>query len=231
MSLRILRLAAIGGAAGAACLFAVAASRAQDAPPQQAGDVIAADDFSDAASGMFPNESPQPDRFQVGYTAGEYKIVSIDPNVDTDIDAVTKNAYTDLVINADVRLTGLTTLGSVAQVVLLGCRHSDENGSAYALEVTPLLGTFRIVKNSDSTPVELVPQQNTPAIHQGLGMNGLQLSCAGSTISASINGMQVASVQDSSYDSGTAFMGAGVYANFLPATVDARFSNLVLSRP
>ena len=62
--------------------------------------------------------------------------------------------------------------------------------------------------------------------------NHLELSCLGNAITASINGSQVASVEDRTYAQGQAGILAGTFTTTAPATLfDVRFDNLAVSVP
>ena len=62
-----------------------------------------------------------------------------------------------------------------------------------------------------------------PAIQFGGGSNHLELTCVGSTLTARINGMTVATVTDSTYASGRSALGVSSVSNRPTA---AYFDNL-----
>ena len=70
-------------------------------------------------------------------------------------------------------------------------------------------------------------KQTSTVVHRGHETNRLELTCVDRTISASVNGVPVASVQDGAYRTGHLWLGAGVLdARLLP--VEARFRNLIV---
>jgi hypothetical protein len=73
----------------------------------------------------------------------------------------------------------------------------------YVLGVAPALGGFGVERHEvGRAPVQLVPFQSSTAIRRGNASNRLELTCVESTLAVRINGIEVASVQDSTYDSG-----------------------------
>ena len=74
----------------------------------------------------------------------------------------------------------------------------------------------------------VVARKQSSAIHADNQTNHLELVCNGTTITGRVNGVQVVSVQDSKYLSGLVWLTAGLFNEFLPATSDARFDNLVI---
>src|SRR5262249_38395584 len=102
-----------------------------------------------------------------------------------------------------------------------------ENDSGYRLTINPDDRTFLLRRWDDGKPVELMPWTNSDAIRGGAQNNRVELGCQGSTISARINGMQVASVQDSTYREGRLWMGAGAFSG-QPSRAEARFKSLIV---
>ncbi len=103
------------------------------------------------------------------------------------------------------------------------CRESEIGG--YGFLISPDDGSFVLAKLDARNSVTLVTQSSS-AIRRGNATNRIELSCVADTISASINGTQVASVRDSAHKEG-AF---GLALSARTRTADARFDNLVLTR-
>ena len=94
------------------------------------------------------------------------------------------------------------------------------------LFVAPATGQFALERHDSLTAgAVLVPFQSSAAIRRGNASNHLELACVGSTIAARINGIDVASVQDSTYDSGLVMVNAGRSES---VAVEARFDNLMI---
>ena len=93
--------------------------------------------------------------------------------------------------------------------------------------VDPAAGSFRLFRRDGPVAaVDLAPLQQSAAIRPGTAVNRLELSCAGSTISASINGVQVATAQDSAYRGGGMWFGTGTAGS----AGEVRFDNLVVTQ-
>jgi hypothetical protein len=110
----------------------------------------------------------------------------------------------------------------------VGCRLTFKAGQLsgyYVLGVAPALGGFGLERHQVDRAVQLVPFQQSAAIHRGGVSNRLELTCVQSTLTARINGIEVASVQDSTYDSGPVVLATGRSGSI---GVEARFDNLVV---
>ena len=112
----------------------------------------------------------------------------------------------------------------------MACREQyGQEPSQYELALLPGSGEFALGRFDQGQYTALFPQQPSAAIRRGEASNHLELGCAGSTISASINSTEVASVQDSTYGEGQVLFGARVYAGS-GGLIEARFDNLVLTQ-
>jgi hypothetical protein len=195
-------------------------------PPRPApGDILLADDFEDPASGRLPKSSPSTPHATIGYAAGEYVVEQGDPERERRPAAWLPGLYANASLSIDARLVGDVDRRYLA----LGCRHQSTSDSHYRLVVVPDGGHFALARWDQNSEVLLTPWQTTSALRDGDQNNRLQLTCSGSTIAASLNGLQVALVQDSTYSEGWMWIGAGSSPNS-QATVQARFDNLVLTQ-
>jgi hypothetical protein len=208
------------------------------------GTVLAADDFSAPSVGLMPRSCAGDADvagvpFQCGYVGGEYQLDVVQPTNEGLGVAEVPGAYSfaygaaNSTVDVDVRLA---TAGPGA--VGVRCRRLVQGPSAfqsYALLIRPGSETFTLERldpaSGNTNTVVLVGPQPSSAIHQGTASNHLQLTCNGNTISASINGTRVASIQDGTYQFGRVALVAETSVSGPPNTVDMRFSHLVLTQP
>jgi hypothetical protein len=194
------------------------------------GTVLLSDSFDDAESGVLPRVSGNPEDFSLDYADGEYVIRKLNPRDNRLPTATLPGAHEDTTLAIDVRLVGATA----DQYAALICRSqfSDppegetfQQSSEYRLVVLPTIGEFALTRYDASRQINLVSWQETLAINPGDQTNHVELTCAGNTISASINGVEVASVEDATYRAGAMLIGVGVL-NAADVTAEARFDNL-----
>jgi uncharacterized delta-60 repeat protein len=196
-----------------------ALARFESAAP---GDVLLADDFASAATGVF-STSGQAGRSRYAYSGGEFVISKVDAAWEQYPISSVPGLYADATLAVDVRITGPVS----GRFIALGCRDSAEG--YYVLLVDVENGTFRLGRRGDSA-FDHVEDQFAPVIRQGSAVNRYELRCAGSELSVTINGQRVATVSDGNLQEGELFIGVGVYSNRLPATAEARFDNLRVIR-
>jgi hypothetical protein len=190
--------------------------------PRQVGDVILRDDFADNATGLLP-QTGDGSNYERGNVANEYRIAKTDPTYGQLPIARLPGTYGDGSITVDARLVGATD----NRYVTVGCRENGSNEYRLSLYVTD--GTFTLARWDAGTQTVLQGFTANAAIRRANQTNSIELRCAGSTISAIINGTQVASVQDNTYQRGTTFIGAGVFTD-VSATAEGRFAHLVLTQ-
>ncbi|MGD9893470.1 MAG: DUF4397 domain-containing protein [Dehalococcoidia bacterium] len=199
-----------------------AVSRPAPGDPGAPGTVLVDETFADPASGLLPATAPATASLIYGYVDDEYSLRNLE--VATQSLAVPVDA-TNATIAVDARLIGDTTRRTVS----VGCRFgSDTTGNrGYRLRVEPGAGVFRLVREDGTRDVFLRRDRVSPAIHRGNERNRLEITCAGNTITAAINGTVVTTVLDSTYGSGSLVIGVGARASGL--TSEARFDNLVVT--
>jgi hypothetical protein len=113
----------------------------------------------------------------------------------------------------------------------LNCRYQPERVTEYRLTVYPGSGQFELTRwDGGGVVVPLVRPTFSRAIRLGFAKNQFELRCVGDTISASINGVTVATVTDRTYSQGQLRMLVGTPAG-VRGTVEALFDNLMVSRP
>src|SRR5260370_41855460 len=114
------------------------------------------------------------------------------------------------------------------QYVKLGCRrkNTDPGNTGYFLMVSPDRG-FRFGRNDEGTVVVLVDWRQSPAIPQGSDPMHVELTCARATLTGSVNGALLGSVDDSKYREGRLLIGASAPTG---STADARFQKLLVTQ-
>jgi hypothetical protein len=150
---------------------------------------------------------------QQGYDGGEYHIRL--SSAAKPFRAVSASSpFADLQVSVDARLAE----GTEGRWVGVACRLNPRNGTAqfYALLTVPATGQFAL-SNFDG--------QRWTHLGRGNASNHLELTCIGSTITARINGTEVASASDRTYVSGYVAVVIG-RDDGIPA--EARFDNLVV---
>ena len=185
--------------------------------------IVIVDTFNDPNRGRLSVVSPDPSKVRYAYEDGEYVIQTLDPNAGV-WQAGIEGAYEDVAIAIDVRLVGETA----GRVVVLGCRYAFAGGQAtgYALLADPAAGTVALFRY-DGAPVALSDAVAGDAFLPATEQNRLEFSCVGATITATVNGQVVATVEDATYASGYLFIAAGTLDT--PGTIEARFDNLLIT--
>ncbi len=182
--------------------------------PTPAPRVVLADNFDDPSKGRLPSASGNLSQSLFGYVEGEYQIK---PGAAVAI----PGTYANISVAFDARLVS----GASESSVNIQCRRLSAAESWYVVNVTPQLGAVAANRIDNGTGKNLVPRQAWPAIRQGAETNHIEVNCVGITISARINGVEVLSVEDSTYNSGQVRLGAtGVQAT------DVRIDNLVVTQ-
>jgi hypothetical protein len=184
--------------------------------------VLVDETFSESATGLLPSSSPAGASLTYGYADGEYWLRNAE--VATQSLAVPLDAA-NATIAVDARLIGDPSRRTVS----VGCRFSSNaNGNrGYRLRVEPGAGLYRLVREDGTRDVFLRRDSTSPAIRRGNDSNRIEITCSGTTITAVINGTAVATVQDSTYASGSLVIGVGARASGL--TSEARFDNLLIT--
>jgi hypothetical protein len=212
--------------------------------PPPSGAVLKADNASDPAARILPQPAMPPDGWTVGYVGDEYQIATTAPATGPAQSVPVAGSYNDVTVSVDARLTARSDASTLVRV---GCRRgvSGDSSTYYELFVAPNVGQWKLVRSDPGGFVSLAGAQTvSTALISGAKLH-LQLTCAGSTITASIGGQQVASVQDGTYKTGRVFLGAAlpinsiidtatgtvVDTNISVGSIDVRFSNLVLTQP
>jgi class 3 adenylate cyclase len=185
--------------------------------------VLLADDFEDGTRRALPDASLYPNEFAVSYGGGEYAIQSIALTPGRLPSVVVPGWYADATLAVDARVIGDADL----QSIVLGCRNAAPR-SGYRLTFRPGQGTGSLDRADDvSVLVRLAPLTHRGTINPRTGRNRIALRCVGSTISAIVNGTEVASARDPTYPAGRMWLGASIDAQVI-AFGHAFFDNLLI---
>ena len=189
--------------------------------------------------------SDRPNQYSRGYSGGQYviRIPSTGGSSPAVAGAPLPGTYTDASVSVSASL--VNPAGD--QLIAVGCRAQGAN-SGYRFLIVPASGVTLAVRGGQPLAIMglLSIYQTSPAIHTGVEPNQLQLECHGSTIDASINGRQVASVHDYTFRSGQMWIEVGKMPSPVPVlpgeagqpplstpaggAVEGHFSNLVVTQ-
>jgi hypothetical protein len=198
---------------------------AAPAPPPavgaEPGTVLLADDFEAPEAGALPSAASTAGQEQ-GYADGEY-VLRVLARAATRFVTVPLETR-DAAIGVDARLVG----EPADQRIAVGCRYrgGPAGVSGYLLFVEPRRGMFWLYRYDAARPTLLAGPAASAAIQPGNARNRLELRCVGATITAVINGTEVATVADRTYTQGQFALGL---ASGTAAEAEARFDNLVVT--
>jgi hypothetical protein len=210
--------------------------------PPAASTVLLPSTGAEDANGL-PATSSQPQAWTAGDVSGGYRIAS-NGSATSGALAVADGDRANVAISADARLVVDNNTASDA-IVRLGCRYqgSASGYSGYGLSYSPSGNTWSLDRFDQGVDQTLTGVQYLTGAAFLYDAHHLQLTCSGSSLSATIDGRQVGSVQDGTYKDGEAMVGVGMFTRdqgflpFMPAgslyagTLDVRFSNLSFSQP
>ena len=187
----------------------------------QLGQVLLTDSFDNPAAGRLSSQSHSP-AVEQGYIGGEYQ-VRLSSSAKPLLAVGASSVFANLQVAVDARLAE----GTEGRSIGVACRMNPKDGTAqfYALLAVPATGRFALSNFDGYRWFHLVPFQFSEAVRRGNASNHLELTCVGSTLIARINGTEVASAQDSTYDSGYV---AVVVERDEGIPLEARFDNLVV---
>ncbi len=214
------------GGSAPATVPATAASAQASPGTELPATVLYSDFFRDAQKSKMESTPPgDASHYHFAIANNEFVITVTDPNFQQVPEAHLPGTYDDATLAVDALLQGNVE----APFVVLGCHQPDNGDDGYRFEVDPQNQVFNLTRWSSGKATDLVAENSpAPALIKG-AVNGLALTCAGGTISASINGVRVASVQDASYDSGRFWLGTD-WTTGKRGSLEAYFGNLVVTR-
>ncbi len=188
-------------------------------------EVLLADDFDDPSVGQLPVGSDETELYDRGYVEGEYFIKKVDPTRTGGPTTWLPGNYADATLSLDARFVGQANDRYLALI----CRsQGEESLSDYSLLVDPSGARFMLARFDDGELVGLARWTSSPAIYSGTNTNHIEFSCAGNTLSATINGTEVVRVLDRTFSQGA--MGLVVATAREELTAEARFDNLLVAR-
>jgi len=185
------------------------------------GAVVLTDSFDNPAAGRLASQSDDP-AVEQGYVEGEYQI-RLTSAAKPFRAVAASSAFADLQVAVDARLAEDTE----GRWVGVACRLNPKDGTAqfYALLAAPSTGQFALSSFDGYRWIHLIPFQSSDAVRRGNASNHLELTCAGPSLVARINGIEVGSAVDRTYESGFVAVVLG-RNDAVPA--EARFDNLIV---
>jgi len=207
--------------AGAIISGCAASTPGPDSASIKLGEVLLADSFDNPAAGRLSSQSDDPAAEQ-GYIGGEYQM-RLSSSAKPFRAVAANSVFANLQVAVDARLAD----SPQARWVGVACRLQPKDGTAqfYALRTVPATGQLALSNFDGRQWVDLVPFKYSEAVRRGNASNHLELTCVGSTLIARINGTEVASVLDRTYDSGYVAVLLGRDESI---PVEARFDNLIV---
>ena len=203
---------------------APAVSRANDAPASGGGPNVSApaSPVATVAQPVTPGVTPRvvlDERFveatavwpstpdgPAQLSAGTYTVQTRTPGQFVAIGAPTPQVFEDVTVSATFRKTGGPAGGGFGLILRdqADAPHdgSDQSGHYYVLEVGDR-GEVGIWRREDERWIDLVPWQPASAVNTGAGVNEIIARAAGTHLTLSVNGVQVATRDDPTYRAGT----------------------------
>ncbi len=214
MRVRILGVLLIVGLSG--CSLPALAAQQTNLP---SGTVLFADDFSSPTSGW--------DRQQFGdegimdYDSGGYRMLV--NALQASFWSTPHKDFSDVRLEVDAGKLG----GPDENRIGLICR---SNGESYYFFIIGSDGYYGLglFKDHQATLLGQSAMQSSTEIKTGAAVNHLRLDCAGNTLTAYVNGVQLAQAQDSALQHGDVGLLAGT---FNQPGVDVVFDNFVALKP
>lgn len=157
------------------------------------------DDFSDPSTGW---GAASHETFVRGYQQGQYFFQIDVPQ--WFVWTTGGRSYSDVSLEAQVR-----TEGTSDNHYGLLCRYRSGQFYYFAISADGYYAIFRRVQGGDLVPLTGPAMLRSPLIHTDGSANRLLAVCQGSTLTLSINGEQVAQVQDNTLTQGDIGMAAG----------------------
>ncbi|MGE3910367.1 MAG: hypothetical protein AB7K36_13495 [Chloroflexota bacterium] len=197
-----------------------------DSGPPPAGTVLMTEDFDSPDQAIISTSGTLPDQNTYAILDGEYQVKQLTPGSSWRL--LPASANTD---NATIAINARLLDPTPGRFVQVGCRdqQSPNGASHYRLVMVPATGRFKVGRWTAGEETLIVPWSSGASIKRDSAVNRIELTCAGSTIVVSVNGSEIASVEDSTYSTGRFMFGSGVFTdNSGPA--DGRFDDLVVTQ-
>ncbi|MCC6626405.1 MAG: hypothetical protein IT340_03265 [Chloroflexi bacterium] len=186
---------------------------------------IVRDTFSNAALGLLPRAAADGAGYRLGYEQGEYTIAAAGPTAPPAImTAALAGSYGNVTLSVDARLVG----EPVDRVIALACRDQTMPGNAgYRLLVNPARRQVALARGDAGRETLLADWRSATVVRQNNQTNRLELRCLDATITGLINGASVVQATDSTYRTGTAWLGVAVPVR--GGASETRFDNLTVT--
>ena len=234
MTLRIPRFALLTTALliGVISLHGLATAQVDELPTRPSTSrssetLVLSDDFEDPESGVIPPFETDSQDISVEYDGGVFDIDALEEDFQGALAVPFGDVYTDVTVAVDAGLSSVIA-DQPGRYIFLTCRTEDAVGG-YRMEFRPLSSSVIIRKLSGGAGEQIA----NGAFNDGEPFEGtarLEFSCQDSTISGSVNGLQVVTVEDPDFTEGRLDLGGGVYT-ISSGRISVDFDNLAVSVP
>jgi hypothetical protein len=189
-----------------------------EATPPDFSPILYQDDFSDPDSGW--ERSVQGGRKD--YYQGTYHINVLGANLFSW--SVAQQSMGDVVLSVETAFTGPAEMAEMGII----CRMQNSSDFYFfTIRSDGAYGIFRMYQGSDHF-IGMEGYQFSDVINTGLATNTLEARCVGDQLSLFVNGVLLATTQDSSYQLGDVGV---IVGTFEQADANVFFDNFVVSRP
>jgi hypothetical protein len=191
-------------------------------PPATAGPtgrLLFRDDFSDPSSGWSQVTAASGESI---YMDGAYRIFVNEPNID--IWSKPGKSFQDVRIEVDAFKVG----GERDNRFGVLCRAVDDDSFYIFIISSDGYYGIGLIDGQDYRLLGMDALQPSDAIRLGSASNHIRADCVGDTLTLTVNGVQLAQVQDARFPAGDVGLIAGTYA--APGT-DIRFDDFIVYQP
>jgi hypothetical protein len=181
--------------------------------------VLYQETFSDPDSGW---EQTAKTVGSLDYFSGVYRIIVAEP--DYDLWTTSGLRFTDVRVEVDAAHYSGTENNRFGLI----CRYQDAMNFYFFVISSDGYQAIGKTSQGETSLLSGAMMTRSEAIIVGIAPNHLRFDCAGSTLTGYVNGMLVASVQDSAFPDGDIGLLAGAFDATL---VDIIFDNLIVTQP
>ena len=181
------------------------------------------DTMDSAATGLLSTESSTPG-ITYSYQNGQFLVQASEPAFQGElVSFIGVPEMTDVRVTVDVALGG----DPANKYVLVGCRANDTS-DGYMVGVAPASGQAILFRSDPADDVVLQRVTDTALVNTGNANNQIGIDCTGNVITALINGQQVLATTDSTYTTGTSYIGVGASGDQIDG-LTVGFDNLTVT--
>ena len=148
----------------------------------------------------------------------------ITSSIATPASTVFPDVYADSRLGVDVRVPNAQS----GDFVFVACRQ-QVSGDRYEFIVLPQSGVFVIERWQQNEAAQLIASRSSPSFQTGNQTNHLEFNCHGTQLSASINGIDVATASDNTLVEGQMAVGLGSFSS-QQGHREARLSDVVITQ-